>query len=53
MKRLLTALVLCTTGSLAFAQNTAKYDELANELEIMSGVLKRRYVKMHLQIIGA
>lgn len=40
MKRLLTALVLCTTGSLAFAQNTAKYDELANELEIMSGVLK-------------
>jgi hypothetical protein len=40
MKRLLTALLLCTTGNLALAQSSEKYDDLANELEIMSGVLK-------------
>lgn len=39
MKRLLSAIMLCTTGSLAFAQTAAKYEGLANELEIMSGVL--------------
>tara|TARA_B100000929_G_scaffold138468_1_gene109731 strand:+ start:309 stop:1250 length:942 start_codon:yes stop_codon:yes gene_type:complete len=41
MKRLLTALLLCTTaGGLANAQSAQKYDTLSNELEIMSGVLK-------------
>jgi len=40
MKRLITALVLCTvSGGLSAAQSQDKYEELANELEIMSGVL--------------
>lgn len=40
MKRLITALVLCTvTSGMAAAQSQNKYEDLANELEIMSGVL--------------
>lgn len=41
MKRLLVALMLCSsTGNMAMAQSTQKYEALADELEIMSGVLK-------------
>jgi hypothetical protein len=40
MKRLITALVLCTvTSGMSAAQSQNKYEDLANELEIMSGVL--------------
>mgnify|MGYP001225334295 CR=1 FL=1 len=41
MKRLLVALMLCSSaGNMAMAQSTQKYEALADELEIMSGVLK-------------
>ena len=41
MKRLLTALLLCSSASgVANAQSAQKYDTLSDELEIMSGVLK-------------
>ena len=41
MKRLLVALMLCSSaGNMAIAQSSQKYDALADELEIMSGVLK-------------
>ena len=53
MKRLLTALLLCSAaGGLANAQSAQKYDTLSNELEIMSGVLKRPYDKMPQLILG-
>ena len=41
MKRLLVALMLCSSaGNMAMALSTQKYEALADELEIMSGVLK-------------